>query len=237
MANGIRSRATAVRAFIKEIRDSKVTTKENSNDPKSPTIVVSPLGAKLNRVFVVGALLDKDEAKPDSGIYRLRIGDPTGTISAYVSNYQPVALRQTLSLDPPCIVAVVGKVRTFERNNRIYTVIRPEYITVVDEETRNHWWLETLKATAERIKALKDGKLPQDVRTIVETHYGDRTKEFEEVVKRVHEILKEEFMIETAKEEEEPTEEELEEILKEDEEIELKEEEWDLSRILGKEKE
>ena len=58
MANGIRSRATAVRAFIKEIRDSKVTTKENSNDPKSPTIVVSPLGAKLNRVFVVGALLD-----------------------------------------------------------------------------------------------------------------------------------------------------------------------------------
>ena len=86
-------------------------------------------------------------------------------------------------------------------------------------------------------KALKDGKLPQDVRTIVESHYGDRTKEFEEVVKRVHEILKEEFMIETAKEEEEPTEEELEEILKEDEELEFEEEEWDLSRILGKEKE
>jgi RPA family protein len=216
----VRKRTVAARAFVKEIRDSNLVVKENRSDPKSPTIVLSPLAANLSRVFVVGVLLEKDEVKPDSGIYRLRVSDPTGSISAYVSNYQPVAMRQIMNVEPPCFVTVVGRVRTFERDGRVITVIRPEYIAEVDADVRGVWMAETLKATLERLEAFKNGSVPEDVRNMVLEHYGDRTSEYEEVVEKVKDILREEYIIEAVRNEDEPEEDELEEILGEDTEYE-----------------
>jgi len=215
-----RKRAVATRAFIKEIRDSNLVVKENKNDPKSPTTVLSPLGANLNRVFVVGVLLEKEEVRPDSGIYRLRISDPTGSMSAYVSNYQPVAMRQIMNVEPPCFVAMVGRVRTFERDGRTITIIRPEYVTEVDADVRSIWMVETLKATVERLEAFKNGSLPDDVRERVLEHYGDRAAEYEEMVERVRDVVREEYIIDAAGKEEELADDELESLLGEDSEAE-----------------
>jgi uncharacterized protein len=53
-------------------------------------------------------------------------------------------------------VAVVGKARTYEPEpGKVFTSVRPESITIVDETVRDHWVLETAKHTRARADATK----------------------------------------------------------------------------------
>ncbi len=218
--NGIRRREVARRVFAYELNRS--TYRFPREDEKSPTYVLTPLGVRVNRIFLVGALLDKEEIKPDSGIWRIRVSDPTSAVYGYIGRFQPDALESLMEIDVPELVAIVGKVRTFEVGARIFVSIRPEYIAPVESEVRDYWVYETAKHTIERIKAM-ERKEDEDVKLAWQI-YSPNLNEYRAVVKQALLTLKEGVVAEGEEEEEE---------IKEFEgEFEFEEEEWDLSDIL-----
>ncbi len=225
----IRKREVARRIFAHEFNNS--TYKIQDEGEKSPVYVLTPLGLKCNRIFIVGALLEKEEAKPDSGIWRIRVSDPTGVFMGFVGRYQPEAFESLLEIEPPELVAITAKVRIFE-GSRIMVFIRPESISTVTSDVRDYWVVETAKATIERIKRMKEGN--EDAK-LAKQIYSTDLEEYKNVVKQALLTIMEGF-IEKAEEteivdEEEEIEEEIEE-LEDIDEFEFEEEEWDLSELL-----
>ncbi|RLI76300.1 hypothetical protein DRP04_12785, partial [Archaeoglobales archaeon] len=97
--DGVRRREVARRIFAKEFNDSTQVLREGGD--KSPVYILTPLGLRCNRIFVIGALLEKEETRPDSGIWRIRVADPTGVFIGYVGKFQPEALESLLEIEPP----------------------------------------------------------------------------------------------------------------------------------------
>jgi hypothetical protein len=106
---------------------------------------------------------DVESAGADGSMYKARISDPTGTFTLYSGQYQPEATQALSEIEPPAYVAVVGKSRTYEPEpGQIFVSIRPETVTVVDEETRNQWVFDAAKATWERVKAYREAAQAED---------------------------------------------------------------------------
>lgn len=218
MTDTVRRREVAVRLFAYEL--SRSTHRIEPAGEKEPAYVLTPTGAKVNRVFSVGVLLDKEEIRPDSNLWRLRVSDPTGVFTAFIGRYQPEALESVIELEPPELVAIVGKVRIFEGLDRNFVRVVPESISTVDRATRDIWVCETALRTLERIEKFgetEDSKLAMEV-------YGTDINEYRGVVKQALAAIVEEQIQEVTSPEEE--EEEFEG-------FEFEEEEWDLSDILG----
>lgn len=146
-------RETAHRLFAEEFNASRVEIKGNAEE-REPSFVVSPLGAKINRVHVVGVCTDVEPVGESGEVYRARISDPTGIYVVYAGQYQPEAAQVLTELQPPCFVAVTGKARTYEPEpGTVFVSIRPETITQVDEATRDQWVLQAASRTLDRIEA------------------------------------------------------------------------------------
>ncbi|MEK6985262.1 MAG: hypothetical protein AABX89_02635 [Candidatus Thermoplasmatota archaeon] len=145
-------REVAHRMFAAEFNASKVEIKGQGE--KDPSFLVSPLGAKVNRLHVVGVCTDVESIGATGEVWRARISDPSGIFTIYAGNYQPEAAQAISQLQPPCFLAVTGKARTYEPEpGTVYASIRPETVTVVDEATRDLWLVETARRTGERLKA------------------------------------------------------------------------------------
>ena len=151
--SSIPTREVARRAFATEFNDAGYTFKE-SDDDRAPLYALLPTGARANRVFVVGTLMETEDVGDESEYWRGRIVDPTGTFFTYAGQYQPEAAAALRELETPTFVAIVGKPRTYETDEGDVRVsLRPESITVVDEATRDRWVVETAERTIERIGA------------------------------------------------------------------------------------
>ncbi len=150
-------REVAWRVFAEEFNSSVL---EHSGEGEKPvSYVITPLGARINRMLVVGVATDieevGEEGKPR---YRARITDPTGTFYVSAGEYQPEAAMALSKMAPPAFAAVVGKSRAYEPEPGVkYLSIRPEKILEVDAEARDYWVLETARSTLARIDAVGDG--------------------------------------------------------------------------------
>lgn len=145
-------RETAHRAFAQEFNASKHEIKGQGE--KDPSFLVTPLGAKVNRLHVVGVCTDVEPVGESGEVWRARISDPTGVFTVYAGQYQPEAAQALSQVQPPCYVAVTGKARTYEPEpGSMFVSIRPESIAVVDEATRDQWILDTARRTRDRLKA------------------------------------------------------------------------------------
>ncbi|AKH98129.1 hypothetical protein [Halanaeroarchaeum sulfurireducens] len=144
-------REVAYRLFAAEFSDAEYTYAE-SDEERAPNYVVTPTGARVNRVFVVGVLTEVERVSDE--VLRARIVDPTGAFVVYAGQYQPEALSFFERADPPAFVAVTGKARTFqpEDSEVIYTSIRPESANVVTAETRDRWVVQTAEQTLDRVE-------------------------------------------------------------------------------------
>jgi len=152
-ASGFR-REVAHRAFALEFNGSRHEIKGQGE--KDPSFLVTPLGAKVNRVHVVGVCTDVEPVGESGEVWRARISDPSGVFSVYAGNYQPEAALAISQLEgkTPAFVAVTGKARTYEPEpGSVFVSIRPETVTVVDEATRDQWLLDTARRTKERLDA------------------------------------------------------------------------------------
>ncbi|MFT4884874.1 MAG: RPA family protein [Natronomonas sp.] len=143
-------REVAYRLFAAEFDDAEFSYSE-SDEERAPNYVVTPTGARVNRLFAVGVLTEVDDVNPE--MVRGRIVDPTGAFVSYAGQYQPEALAFLERAEPPTFVALSGKARTFEPDDgdQIYTSVRPESISEVDAETRDRWVVTTAERTIDRI--------------------------------------------------------------------------------------
>ena len=149
------ARETAWRVFATELNSSSLEIR--AVEEKMPSYVVTPLGAKVNRVLIAGVMTEKDNiGDDDNPLWKARIQDVTGSFYINVGRYQPEASAAIADLEVPCFVAAVGRVRTYTTDDqRVFVSVRPEHIVKIDDRTRNEWILETAKTTWRRLKNAK----------------------------------------------------------------------------------
>ncbi len=159
-------RETAFRVFSTEFNQSNSTI--DATGEMEASYVVSPLGAKMNRIHVVGVCTDVDVAGESGDQYRMRISDPSGQFFVNAGQFQPEAAQAMSELQPPCFVAVTGKARAWTGDDgQVRVNVRPESVAVVDEATRDHWVLTTAQQTLERLQAVekaRDGASAEDLK-------------------------------------------------------------------------
>ncbi|MCJ2533349.1 MAG: hypothetical protein LN411_05470 [Candidatus Thermoplasmatota archaeon] len=149
-------RESSWRVFAEEYASS---TMEHSGEGEKPvSYVVTPLGARINRMLVVGVVTEVEEVGEEGKPrYRARMEDPTGTFYLSAGEYQPEAAASLSKISPPAFAAVVGKSRAYSPEEGVtYLSIRPERIREVAGEARDNWVLETAKSTLVRIDAVEE---------------------------------------------------------------------------------
>jgi len=151
------SREVARRIFSEELKSSNYSFREGEDQNQyAPAYLLTPTGAKCNRVFVVGTLTEKDDIGGDTEYWRGRLVDPTGSILIYAGQYQPEAAQILANMEIPAFVAVVGKPNLYQtEDGNIIISLRAESIQRVDAATRNQWIMDTARRTVERLEALK----------------------------------------------------------------------------------
>ncbi len=107
------AREVARRVYSSELRDSDLTFRENE-DQYAPLYLITPTGARCNRVLLVGTLTERDNLGDEVEYWRGRVADPTGSIFVYAGQYQPEAAQVLAATEPPAFVAVVGKPSVYE---------------------------------------------------------------------------------------------------------------------------
>ena len=146
-------REPAWRIFASEYNDSTVEIKGSGE--KTPSHVITPLGGKVNRLFVIGVLTDVENVSEGGEFLRAHISDPTGVFTLYSGQYQQDASDRLSNIEVPAFVAVVGKARTYEpEEGSLYVSIRPEIVREVNADARNRWIIETCMQTKQRIEAM-----------------------------------------------------------------------------------
>lgn len=157
------NREVAWRLFAEEYNQSTLETE--SDEERSPSYVVTPLGAKINRVYIVGVLTEtENKGTEEEPLWNARVTDPTGTFFISAGQYQPGVATALANLEPPTFVAVVGKANTYKPDEETTLVnIRGELIKEVDEKQRDYWVLEAAKDLKNRTEAVNEASKMEDV--------------------------------------------------------------------------
>lgn len=150
------TRELAWRVFAKEYNESSYMHSDGGD--RTPSYLITPLGAKINRLFIVGVVTEIEnigtDGKPN---WRARVSDRTGTFFVYAGQYDPEVAQQLVNIEPPAFVAVIGKPRIYQpENGTVLVSIRPERIQEVSRETCEYWMLETCKQMRSRLGAVKE---------------------------------------------------------------------------------
>jgi RPA family protein len=173
-------REVAHRVFAAELNQSNLQTKEGQDEQFPKQFLLTPTGAKCNRVFIVGTLTETENVGTDSDFWRGRIVDPTGAFYVTAGQYQPEAAQVLARTAPPEFIAVIGKPTIFTtKEGNVLTSIRAESIHVVDAATRDRWVVETANLTAKRIAKLQ-GSEPDAVKA--REHYSTDVEQYKAMV-------------------------------------------------------
>ncbi|MBX8644587.1 MAG: hypothetical protein KIY12_07700 [Thermoplasmata archaeon] len=150
----MKMREMAQRVFAAEFSSSNYEIREG--DEKGVVYVVTPLGAKINRIMIAGVITEKEENQGENWkMYTAQVSDPTGTFRISAGQYQENAAKALQSIEPPAYVAAVGKARTFTtEEGAVYVSIRVESIAKIGEKQRDLWIYETCRETLHRIEAV-----------------------------------------------------------------------------------
>lgn len=149
-------REPAWRVFANEISASLFD--EKGTGERAASYLLSPLGARMNRVLLVGTLataeaLGDDEARP---FLRSRLTDPTGALTVTAGSFQPRALlglRGVSGTDP---YLLVGKAHLFVgRNGSAYPSVRVEAVRRLEAPEARAAWAEAVDQTLRRIELME----------------------------------------------------------------------------------
>ncbi len=170
------TREVAHRVFAPEFRASRV--QQQGEGEMAPNYVITPLGAKINRLHVVGVCTEIEPIGESGDMLRARISDGTGVFTVQAGQYQQEAhdALDEMAADLPCFIAVTGKARAWEPEpDQMVCSIRPETVHKVDEKTRDQWILDTARRTLERLEAiatLGDSENAPEQVQLANQHYG-----------------------------------------------------------------
>jgi len=149
------ARETAWRVFATELNSTTLEIK--AAEEKAPSYIVTPLGAKINRVLIAGVMTEKENiGSEEEPMWKARIQDVSGSFYINVGKFQPEASAAIADIEIPSFVAAVGRVRTYTTDDqRVFVSVRPEHIIPISETVRNEWILETAKSTWKRLTDTK----------------------------------------------------------------------------------
>ena len=152
--DGPGTREVAHRVFAAEFDDASLSYSE-SDEERAPNYVVTPTGARVNRLFVAGVLTEVERVNDETS--RGRVVDPSGAFVTYAGQYQPDEQAFLSRTEPPAFVALTGKARTFEPDDgdRVFTSVRPERLSEVDAATRDRWVVSAAEATLDRLAVVE----------------------------------------------------------------------------------
>jgi hypothetical protein len=178
-------RQTAWRIFAGEFNDSTFEIKGEGE--MTPSFIITPLGAKINRLFIIGVLTDVEKLSEDGDLVRAHISDPTGVFTLYSGQYQQDVTDALMHIETPSFVAVIGKARTYSpEEGTIFVSIRPEKIVEVSSDIRDKWILETCKNTKDRIEAILEAMKMEDSNENSLIKLGYSKELSEGIVKALH---------------------------------------------------
>jgi len=149
-------RETAWRMFSREFNES--TLDIVSGEERAPSYVVTPLGAKANRLFVVGVIADTENiGTAESPMVRARLVDHSGNYYVSAGQFQVETMNILRDLKPPEFVAVVGKAKVYAPDDSVRLLsIRPEIVKRCDSQLRDYWVYETCKSTLARLEMMSE---------------------------------------------------------------------------------
>ena len=142
--------------------------------------LLSPLGARMNRVLLVGDLspadsVGRDDAQP---FFRARLTDPTGSVTVTAGGFHPRALAALKAWSTPGPALVVGKAHLFRgRDGTGRPSIRAEAIRGIPEEEYRGFLADAAEATITRAavaRAVRAGSAPDDPATAAARNAVDR---------------------------------------------------------------
>jgi RPA family protein len=140
--------------------------------------ILTPLGARCRRIFVVGALTEVQGEK--GGPVQARIADPTGVFLIRVSSRDEALAEQLTACMVPSFVALVGSCRCGGRGRGPQPYLIPETVVAVDREARDTWIARTAERTLTRIEqlqtALEGRAAGAGEREVILRHPIDRTR-------------------------------------------------------------
>jgi hypothetical protein len=171
-------REVAYRLFAAEFDDATLSYSEGDEE-RAPNYVVTPTGARVNRLFAVGALTEVESVNEE--VLRGRVADPTDVFVTYAGQYQPEAMNFLDRSTPPMFVSLTGKARTYEPedSDRVFTSVRPESINEVDAATRDRWVVAAARATLERVATMRAASAldhrGDDLRAVLEARGVDES--------------------------------------------------------------
>ncbi len=181
-------REVAHRVFAAELNESNLQLKEGQDDKYPKQYLITPTGAKCNRVFIVGTLTEKEDVGTDSEFWRGRIVDPTGAFFVTAGQYQPEAAQVLAKTAPPEFIAVIGKPTTFTtKEGNVLTSIRAESMHVVDAATRDRWVVDAAMHTTKRLEKLA-GSEPNAMKA--REHYNTNAEAYKAMVAQALESVK-----------------------------------------------
>jgi RPA family protein len=137
------------RVFAGELIHSTV---RHSRGVLPETGMLSPTGAWLGRIFMVGVLTEV--TRKGEEVHRARLSDPTGTVELVFRPHNLPPADQLRTMNPPAFLAVTGSVRL--QGDRV--VIEPDMLAPVQRAERDDWVLFTADRTIRRMEALEEAR-------------------------------------------------------------------------------
>jgi uncharacterized protein len=147
------ARDPAWRIFAYEFNKSTLQLKEDED--RGPTHLISPTGAKINRIFVVGVLTEVQKVRSSEDLWRACVADPTGSFTVYAGKYQSEGASFFAEAEAPEFVAILGRARLYTRDDTSYASIWSNEISRTTETVRNNWVMTTAERTLDRLEALQ----------------------------------------------------------------------------------
>jgi len=141
----------AWRLFAEEFNSSTVELEPQGE--LSPGYLLTPMGLRVNRVFVVGTVTEVENiSTQEEPLWRARLSDPTGTYFITAGKYQPEAAGAMARIAPPAFVAVSGKVRSYRPEEGVlYLSLKAESVNPSNPKLRDQWVLEACKSLKARL--------------------------------------------------------------------------------------
>jgi len=154
-----RVRQSAIRIFAQEYKGASLV--QQGIGEYDPSFVITRLGAKVNRCLVAGVIDRLERRESESGQQFFgQIRDPTGEHYFSVASFQPELHAETEELlarfesGDRFLLAMIGRARWSESDDGgVFTSIRAEDFTVIDQDRYKLWLVEAADATLRRLEA------------------------------------------------------------------------------------
>lgn len=136
---------------------------EKGAGERAASYLISPLGARMNRVAMVGTVSAPEAPRTSvSGTFRRsRLTDPTGTVTLTAGSFQPRALDELEAISGPTRVLLVGKPTLYRGiNGPPVPSVRAEAVHPVPDAEYRSLLAEAAVQTLERLRLVHHLRTP-----------------------------------------------------------------------------